>query len=226
MAKKLTSNLLGRSIISAEAQRRKELIKVGFTDEPTLDILSKGNSDRTAEDIVAQIMREGLRASVFRQLGGHSGTSCDIVVETDVLSPIRVEVKSAKQVADPEKDDHGMFSLQGIKPDLFDIIFFVMFGKFGTAIEMMSKYQYVKHFNNDRVVSFRNTGITDWTPSINKDGSVHRLSAWCSGPTARHKNLTGRGSDVMRDCLEDDFETYFNLFLSHKKKKTKWLCPA
>lgn len=229
MANKLDLNLLGRATISATAIRRKKLIEEGFTDESTLQILSEGNSDRTAEDIVAQIMREGLTNCVFHQKEGHSGTSCDLITETGILSKHRVEVKSAKQHT--ENGEFGLFKLQGIKPDLFDIIFFVMFGTHGTSIEMMSKKQYVKHFGYSDIVNFRNTAISNWKPSVNKDGSIHRASAWCNNDNARHKNLTGHG-DVLRDCLADDFETYFNLALSHKRKLDITLeelhkgCPA
>lgn len=225
MANKLDLNLLGRATISATALRRKKLIEEGFTDESTIRILSEGNSDKTAEDIIAQIMREGLTNCVFHQKEGHSGTSCDLVTETDMLSKHRVEVKSAKQHT--VESDFGKFKLQGIKPDLFDIIFFVMFGTHGTSIEMMSKKQYVKHFGYADAVGFRNTGISNWRPSVNKDGSIRCTSAWCNNDSARHRNLTGHG-DVLRDCLADDFETYFNMALSHKRKNiaSQLGCPA
>ena len=225
MANKLDLNLLGRATISATAIRRKKLVEEGFTDESTIRILSEGNSDKTAEDTIAQIMREGLTNCVFHQKEGHSGTSCDLVTETDILSKHRVEVKSAKQHT--EDGEFGMFKLQGIKPDLFDIIFFVMFGTHGTSIEMMSKKQYLKHFGHADVVSFRNTGISKWRPHIKKDGTINRASAWCNNENARHRNLAGRG-DVLHDCLADDFETHFNLALSHKRKKiaSQLGCPA
>lgn len=218
MANKLNSALLGRSTISATARRRKGLIESGFTDEPTIKILSEGNSDRTAEDIVAQIMAENLTGCVFLQETGHSNTSCDLIAETDFLSRHRVEVKSAKQTLSEQM--YGVFNLQGIKTQFFDIIFFVMFGKFGTTVEMMSKNQYVKHFGHRQDITFRNTGITDWRPK-------QRNSAWCNSDRARHRLLQGR-EDVIHDCLADDFEVQFNMCLSQKKRKivNRLICPA
>lgn len=220
MTNKLDSALLGRSVISATARRRKELIELGFTDETTIKILSEGDSDRTAEDIVAQIMAENLTGCVFLQKTGHSGTSCDLITETDFLSKHRVEVKSAKQIADPNNCKYGTFNLQGIKPELFDIIFFVMFGMFGTSVEMMSKKQYVKHFGYENAISLRHTGITDWRPK-------RRNAAWCNHDRARHRYLQGR-EDVIQDCLADDFEARFNMCLSHKTRKNvcQLGCPA
>ena len=209
MTNKLTKIQHDRAKISAMHRGKKKWIDRGFEDELCIDMIYGGNSDQKGEEEVANLFLESVFGWKFTQYCGDTSTSCDHKVECPIFGELRVEVKTAIV------NEAGEFRFQNIQPDLFDIIFFVSFGELGVNIEMMNKEAYVRLLGWETAV-FRNTGLTHWKPSVNKDGSIHKLSRWVVNDDARHPNL--QGEQHLHDCL-GDFDRELKICLSHIRKK-------
>lgn len=222
MSNLLNAEVATRAKISAAHKMKQRWRDRGFTDELCIDMIYAGNSDQRAEQQVGNFFIESILNWNFIQYCGDSRTDCDHIAQCSTYGKINIEVKSAIVNWNHKHESFGQITFQGIKPDNFDIIFFVSYGQYGVNIEMMNKKEYLDIFGYSKKVIFKNTAITPWRPSVNTDGSLHARSKWCVDDNSRNEYLQGN-SESLHDCL-GDFDAEFRMAMSHMEQPAG--CPA